>query len=342
MKTNFVILGLYIGFMLAFSACLNQSEPPANDKATFTNPIIADGADPWVIQHQGVYYYCFSTGDKVWISLSVNLHEIGTALPVIVWQPSSGQAYSEELWAPELHIINGIWYIYVAADNGLNENHRMYVLECGEGNPQNPFILKGKIAAPTDRWAIDGTILEQDGHLYFIWSGWEGTVNVQQNLYIAPMSNPWTISGERILISKPEFDWERNGRPLINEGPEILRKNDKIHIIYSASGSWTDDYCLGRLTWQGNSLLDRANWIKHPQPVFSRTKTVFGPGHASFVKSPDGSEDWIIYHAAKYESGGWDRNIRMQKYGWNADGNPNFGTPVTEGVELEVPAGTKK
>ncbi|HPY01258.1 MAG TPA: glycoside hydrolase family 43 protein, partial [Candidatus Marinimicrobia bacterium] len=204
------------------------------------------------------------------------------------------------------------------------------------------YVLVGKIADSTDCWAIDGTVLEHRGHLYFIWSGWEGKVNVQQNLYIAPMSNPATISGDRVLISEPEYEWEKVGRPLVNEGPEILKKNDKIHIIYSASGSWTDDYCLGQLTFTGGDILSRASWIKKPEPVFSKTETVFGPGHASFVKSPDGREDWIVYHAAKYKGGGWDRDVRMQKFGWNNDDSPNFGAPVSAGVLLEVPSGSFK
>ena len=44
----------------------------------------------------------------------------------------------------------------------------------------------------------DGAVIQKDdGSLYFVWSGWPGTTDGQQNLYIAPMSNPYTISGER-------------------------------------------------------------------------------------------------------------------------------------------------
>jgi len=326
---------------LSIVACSVVSKEVPEEPVTFTNPIVADGADPWVIRPQDAYFYCFSTSDQIWVSRSENLHEIGLAEPVLVWQPPKGQAYSEELWAPELHYLDRKWYIYVAADDGLNDNHRMYVLECTGSDPQENFIFKGKITHPTDRWAIDGTVLETDGQLYFIWSGWAGVVNVQQNLYIAPMSNPWTISGDRVLISSPEYAWEKIGRPLINEGPEILKQNNKLHIIYSASGSWTDDYCLGQLTYQGGDILSKENWIKKYHPVFSRTEAVFGPGHASFVKSPDDSQDWIVYHAAKYKGSGWDRNIRMQKFEWNIDDSPNFGIPISEGFPLTVPSGSR-
>ena len=333
-----ILSTMLISVIVRLEYCQEESEIPA----TFTNPVVANGADPWVIRYQDVYYYCFATDDRIWISCSKNLHEIGLAEPKLVWQPPKGNPWSEELWAPELHFLNNKWYIYVAADDGANENHRMYVLESDNIDPQGHYVLVGKIADSSDCWAIDGTILEYNDRLYFIWSGWEGKVNVQQNLYIAPMSNPWTISGDRVLISEPEYEWEKVGRPLVNEGPEILKKNDKIHIIYSASGSWTDDYCLGQLTFTGGDILSRASWIKKPEPVFSKTETVFGPGHASFVKSPDGREDWIVYHAAKYKGGGWDRDVRMQKFGWNNDDSPNFGAPVSAGVLLEVPSGSYK
>jgi len=333
-----ILSTMLISVIVRLEYCQEESEIPA----TFTNPVVADGADPWVIRYQDVYYYCFATDDRIWISCSKNLHEIGLAEPKLVWQPPKGNPWSEELWAPELHFFDNKWYIYVAADDGANENHRMYVLESDNIDPQSHYVLVGKIADSTDCWAIDGTVLEHRGHLYFIWSGWEGKVNVQQNLYIAPMSNPATISGDRVLISEPEYEWEKIGRPLVNEGPEILKKNDKIHIIYSASGSWTDDYCLGQLTFTGGDILSRESWSKNPRPVFSKTETVFGPGHASFVKSPDGREDWIVYHAAKYKGGGWDRDVRMQKFGWNSDDSPNFGAPVSAGVLLEVPSGSFK
>jgi GH43 family beta-xylosidase len=239
-----------------------------------------------------------------------------------------------------LHLLDGRWYIYVAADDGDNRNHRMYVLRGDAEDPQKPFKLKGRIAARTDRWAIDGTILETEGRRYFVWSGWEGDQNVSQNLYVAPLSDPWTISGERVCISKPELPWEMNGRPLINEGPEVLvNKEGKVFLIYSASGSWTDDYCLGELALNGRDPMKPSSWSKSPKPAFARTADVFGPGHGSFVRSPDGKEDWIVYHAARIKGGGWDRDVRAQKFGWLADGSPDFGAPVATGVAIQEPSG---
>lgn len=305
----------------------------------FSNPVVTRGADPWVIRWQTNYFLCQSHGSAVWVNRAARLEDIGVNHWQRVWQAPEGTDYSYEVWAPELHWLQGKWYIYVAADNGDNDHHRMYVLEGSSDDPQARFTFKGKITAPTDRWAIDGTVLEMPGgKLYFIWSGWPGAKNGEQNLYIARMSNPWMISGERICISRPDRAWEKRDSPHINEGPETLWHKGHLFIIYSASGFWDDNYCLGQLTWTGGDVMNPRSWVKKPEPVFVHTKDVFGPGHCSFVKSPDGKEDWIVYHA-HIGPGTSQRDVRIQPFNWNADGSPDFGAPVSPGVKLAPPSG---
>jgi GH43 family beta-xylosidase len=327
----------------SISTQLVLADPGAH--GVFTNPVVRHGQDPWVIRWNSVYYFCQSRNgegsksDGVWVNIATNLEDIGKGHWKCVWRPEPGTFHSKEIWAPELHFFQGKWYIYVAADAGDNSNHRMYVLEGTSQDPQKPFIFKGKIAAPLDHWAIDGTVLEMpDNKLYFIWSGWNGAENVAQDLYIAPMSNPWTISGDRVRISRPEYKWEKEGLP-INEGPETLWNGNHFFVIYSASGFWTDHYCLGQLTWNGGDVLDPKSWVKKPVPVFSGTRTVIAPGHCSFVKSPNGKEDWIIYHAHISADSNGARDVRIQPFTWNADGSPNFGVPVSAGVPLPRPSG---
>ena len=328
------------GWFLFLFACLNGSEIFAADRYhTFTNPVARRGADPWVIRWKSDYYFCQSRLDGVWVNRAVRLEDIGQNQWKCVWHPPEGTLYSKQIWAPELHWLRGKWYIYVAADDGDNANHRMYVLEGTSSDPQKPFVFKGKIASPSDRWAIDGTVLQMpDGKLDFIWSGWPGTNDGVQNLYIAPMSNPWTISGKRVCISQPDQKWEQRDFPHINEGPETLWHGDRLFVIYSASGFWDDNYCLGQLTWTGGDVLDTHSWIKKPEPVFQRSADVLGPGHCSFVTSPDGREDWIIYHA-HIGPGTRVRDVRIQRFSWKADGSPDFGIPVSPGVPLQPPSG---
>jgi GH43 family beta-xylosidase len=219
--------------------------------------------------------------------------------------------------------MEGRWYIYLAADDGRNENHRMWVLEAD--CPFGPWRNRGKL--DTGGWAIDGSVIEEGGNRYFAWSGWPGRHNGQQNLYIARMLDPWTLAGPRILIAEPREPWERVALPLC-EGPQWLHRDGRTFLVYSASGSWTPDYCLGMLVNRDGDLLNPHAWAKHPTPVFQKTEQVWGVGHCCFAHDPVAG-DLLFYHAKTEQSHGWDdRNVRVQPFGWGPEGLPDFGSPI--------------
>lgn len=288
--------------------------------------------DPWIFYLDGYFYHCYSHGGGICVNKAKNIEDLATVADYFVYTPEKGKSYSEELWAPELHIIDGKCYIYVACDDGDNLNHRMYVLYNDSADPQAPYKMGGKITDSTDKWAIDGTVLNYDGKLYFAWSGWEGDINTMQNIYVAEMSDPFTISSKRVLISTPTFDWELNGAngtlgsPYVNEGPVFLTKNGKVYLIYSASGSWCNDYCLGRLDFKGGDILNAANWVKEPTCQFEKTDTIKGPGHCSFFDK-DG-KTYMVYHAFNQdEKFGWSSaDSRVQEITWEND-VPVLGKP---------------
>ena len=321
-------------------------------KQTFTNPLLLSGADPFSFYKDGYYYYTHTTGNRIVLWKTKNIAELKNAEQKTIFTPPQGTDYSKEIWAPEIHFIHGKWYAYFAADNGNNNNHRMYVLENGSSDPmQGEWVFKGKVTDPSDKWAIDGDVFIHRKKLYMIWSGWEGDQNGQQNIYIAKMKNPWSIKGNRVQISASIFDWEKNGdlkdsvtpHVNVNEGPQLLKNGKKLFIVYSASGCWTDYYALGLLSFTGKrNLLEPKKWQKSPQPVFKQSKEngVYAPGHNSFFKSPDGKEDWILYHANSLPGQGCGRyrSPRAQKFTWKKDGTPDFGEPVKEKVPLAIPS----
>jgi GH43 family beta-xylosidase len=324
-------------------------------KATFSNPLLSSGPDPWVEYKDGFYYYMNSTQTNLTVWKTRNIAELKSAEKKIVWNPPANGPYSHDIWAPEIHFLQGKWYIYFAADTGKNSSHRIWVIENSSPDPLvGEWIFKGKVSDVSDKWAIDASVFEDLGKLYMIWSGWEGDENSAQNIYLARMKNPWTIESKRTLLSRPEFPWEKVGdikdnersdnppHVDVNEGPEILKHSDKIFLIYSASGCWTDSYALGMLTaTSGSDLLDASSWKKSGRPVFQQNPAAnaFGPGHNSFFKSPDGKQDWIIYHAnpAPGQGCGEHRSPRTQPFIWNSDGSPSFGLPVGVGVEIPRP-----
>jgi GH43 family beta-xylosidase len=262
--------------------------------------------DPDIIFHGGLYYGCFaSEGDSISIICAPDIDGLATAEPKKVYIAEPGTPWSKQLWAPELHVLDGNCYIYVACDDGNNHNHRMYVLENGSSDPLAPYTMHGKISDDTDRWAIDGTVLSFGGKRYFVWSGWEGELNVCQNLYIAEMSDPFTISSKRVLLSTPEYEWEKLGAdgspesPFINEGPYAFTLDGQTYISYSGAGSWCKDYCIALLKLVGEDPLDPTAWEKEDTPLFSANEEVFGAGHCSVIVREDGKSADLFFH-------GWD------------------------------------
>lgn len=321
-----------------------DEEEPADADDFFTNPLLARGADPWVTQKDGTYYYTYTQGSKLVLYVTDKISELDKVTPINVWVPPPGEMYSQNIWAPELHEIDGKWYMYFAADNGSNANHRMYVIENKSSSPiRGSWELKGKITVPHDEWAIDGTVMPYKGHLYFLWSGSNRGASPQK-IYIAKMSDPWTVEGDRVEIAAPDYDWEQHNGA-INEGPQVLvNPNGRIFVVYSGSSFSSDRYALGLLTLkEEGDPMKAEDWTKHSEPVFSMNAEsgAFGPGHNGFFKSPDGTEDWIIYHARNLPDGGSTnyRNPRIQKFTWNNDGTPNFGIPVKIGEKIKRPSG---
>jgi GH43 family beta-xylosidase len=350
MKYCCFLTGLLCCFFGCGSKTNSPSPPPGNGTAdsSFSNPLLPNGADPWVLQHDSVYYYTHTTGDRILIYATKKMSELGKATPTTVWMPPPTGDYSKEIWAPEIHFLQNRWYIYFAADDGNNDHHRIYALECDDPDPvKGTWTFRGKIAdTATDKWAIDASVFEYGQQLYMIWSGWKGDVNGEQDIFIAKMKDPLTLNGPRVLIASPTHDWERAGAPpSVNEGPEALTgPGGRLFLTFSAGGCWTDQYCLGLLSLKdGGDPLQPGDWTKSDNPVFSSYPEggVFGPGHNGFFRSRDGREDWILYHAnsAAGQGCGANRNPRMQPFTWKSDGSPDFGTPASIYSPLRKPGG---
>ena len=318
-------------------------------RRTFTNPLYA-GADPWVVRHGENYYLCRTgRGGRIEVCVSDSLTRVGR--PHVVWVPPPAGRNSKEVWAPELHRLGMRWYIYYAASDGRNANHRMGVLEAVSDDPQGAYVDRGMLYTGDDpdcrrdnRWAIDGTVLELRGQLYFIWSGWADQRDIQ-HLYLSKMFGACSVEGGRVrLCANDCHPWEcvgerRRSRGL-HEGPQVLHRNGRVFLIYSCSGSWEPTYKLGMLYMDESAdPTDPTSWRKLDRPVFESTRDVFGVGHCCFTTSPDGSEDWILYHSKRFRSNGWDRVVRAQRFTWDAAGFPVFGSPDASRHPLPLPSG---
>lgn len=310
--------------------------------AQATNPILPSGPDPYIAVHSGMYYITHTTGRDIRIRKALTLAGLATAEPVLVWtDPDAARCCN--IWAPEFHRLPSPdghrWYIYyTAGPRTCCAQQRMHVLESEADDPLGPYRYKARLFdAAHDYWAIDPTILTSSGGaLSVIYSGTPQDRmphEKPQHLYIASLSNPWTIRGERILLSEPTLDWERIGGG-VNEGPAVLLRGDTVFLAFSASGCYTDDYAVGLLEARASAnLLDPASWKKHPVPWLARNDQagVFAPGHNSFFRPPGSDQDWIVYHANSRPGLGCGgaRSPRVQPIHWSPAGLPLLDRPKT-------------
>jgi GH43 family beta-xylosidase len=329
--------------VIALAGLAVPTAAPASPPVQFANPLAQQRADPHIMRHtDGFYYFTASVPeyDRIVLRRATTLQGLASAPETVIWRRHTGGEMSWHIWAPEIHRIAGAWYIYFAAGRAEDIwRIRMYVLENTSANPlTGTWVERGRIATPLDTFSLDATTFVHNGTRYLAWAQNDPAVGSGTSLYLAPLANPWTISGSPVRISTPTLSWETIGHR-VNEGPAVIQRNGRVFMTYSASA--TDaNYAVGLLTAQATSnLLNPSAWSKSPQPVLRSNDATsqYGPGHNSFTVSEDGQSDILVYHARPYRDIAGDplydpnRHTRVQKVYWNADGTPNFGIPVADG-----------
>ncbi|GIH23972.1 hypothetical protein Aph01nite_22820 [Acrocarpospora phusangensis] len=317
----------------------------ASPPAQYTNPIAAQRADPHIFRHTDGYYYFTATVpqyDRIVLRRATTIQGLASAAETVIWRKHTSGEMGAHIWAPEIHFINGKWYVYFAA--GRTDDIwriRMYVLESSAANPlTGAWTERGRIVTPWDTFSLDASTFVAGGVRYLIWAQQEPGISTNSNLYIARMgANPWTITGSTTRLTVPTLAWETRGYR-VAEGPAVIQRNGRLFMTYSASA--TDaNYCLGLLTAQaGADPLQASSWVKSANPVFVSNASTgqYGPGHNSFTVSEDGQSDVLVYHDRNYRDISGDplndpnRRTRVQKIYWRADGTPDFGIPVPDGA----------
>ena len=307
----------------------------------YNEPWILQRADPYVYKHtDGTYYFTASVPayDTVVLRSSKTLAGLAEAEEKILWRKHESGPMSKHIWAPEIHYLFGKWYIYFAGGEIEDEwEIRPYVLECQGDDPmQDEWIEKGKMVRAEgdefsfEAFSLDATVFENKGRWYYIWAEKVGVGKQISNLYIAEMENGYTLKTIQVLLTTPDYDWERHGF-WVNEGPGIIKHNGKIFMTYSASETGIQ-YCVGMLTaGEDADLLDPRSWTKERYPVLATNeeKGIYGPGHNSFTKDEEGN-DIIVYHArTEAEIVGNplynpNRHAMLMKVKWSEDGRPVF------------------
>lgn len=298
-------------------------------------------ADPYVYRHvDGSYYFTGTLPGYNGIALrrAESLGDLGRAEETMVWEKHETGSMGAHIWAPELHYLRGKWYLYFAAGDAEDKWHiRPYVLECqGQDPVRDGWEEKGMLqCAEGDEFSfrsfsLDATVFEHRGEYYCVWAEKTGVGKMISNLYIARMKSPTRLATVQVLLTTPDYEWERRGF-WVNEGPAVLRHNGKIYLTYSASDTGAN-YCMGMLTLdEQEDPLDPRCWRKKRSPVLrtEEEKGIYGPGHNSFSVDEEG-DPVIIFHARTQKEIQGDplddpnRHAMIRKILWKPNGEPVF------------------
>ena len=331
--------------LLLLAAALFAAAPSTRSAATFRNPLKANGADPWLTYHDGHYYLTATTGGGIKMRRAETLAGLKTAPDKVVWDDDT-PGRNRNFWATEFHRLDDgtgqmRWYGYYTASGPAEPSHRMFVIESAGDDPTGPYHFKAKLQTdPNDEfYAIDGgPFRAPDGTLYFAWCGRPSPHG--QGLFLSKMKSPWELEGDRVALEASGFGCDH-----VREGPVALQHGGKVFLVYSMCGASEPDYRLGMLVAAdaGADLTDPKSWRQHPKVMLSRNDAagVYGPGHNYFFKSPDGTQDWIVFHGKTTTKNTYsDRAARAQPITWTADGLPDFGVPLADDAEIAEPSGT--
>ncbi|MEE4217756.1 MAG: glycoside hydrolase family 43 protein [Xanthomonadales bacterium] len=321
--------------ILLFLACTSLAATA--DSLNLDNPIVLQRADPWIHRDEstGCYWFIGTAPefDRIELRQACRLNDLKLAEPVTVWRMRESGPMSANIWAPELHRIDGKWYIYFAAgDVARRFSIRMYVLSNANDDPMTgEWVEEGQIRTPWDSFSLDATSFEHRGKRYLLWAQMDRDRSYNSALLIAEMDSPVSIRQEVAIISEPLLDWERLGYK-VNEGAAVIIRNGRVFLTYSASA--TDHrYAMG-LLWADEhaDLMDPASWHKLPEPVFTSDESLgrYGPGHNSFTIAEDGKTDLMIYHSRDYRDligtplTDPNRHARARVLHWDDNGFPDF------------------
>lgn len=263
----------------------------------------------------------------------------------VVYSENENDKTYGPFWAPEMHFIDGKWYIYTSTKNAKDiwQKH-ILCLKAKSDNPFDGFELAGHINPQL--YAIDPTIYQdhKNNKLYISYSIAEKCG--KQCVAIQELKSPTETTGEYGVVSMPEYDWEMvapyEGNWTINEGSYFIEKDDRLFIIYSANGCWCDDYCLGILEFVGNNMLSADSWKKSKRPFMIKGNGNYGPGHATFFYSPDKTELWVCHHclaASNPTNSPMDRYCHVQKVEFDEMGFPNMHIPIMADTVYNPPSG---
>lgn len=315
-----------------------ETKPRNGHLNEYNIPFIEQRADPFICRDEsrGRFYFTASVPeyDRIVLRCADSVEDLRRADEKTVWTAHESGEMSHHIWAPELHYLFDRWYIYFAA--GERDNIwkiRPYVLECTGDDPMTgEWRELGRLQRSADdvysfaAFSLDTTVFEHRGEWYCVWAEKVSVGIGISNLYIARMGSPVRMATAQVLLTTPDYEWERRDI-WVNEGPSVIRHNGRLYLSFSASATGSV-YCMGLLSIdEDDDLLDPRSWVKERQPVLSTDENMgfYGPGHNSFTEDGRGNT-LCVFHARTYKDIEGDplydpnRHTFLMRVEWDGNG----------------------
>lgn len=280
-------------------------------------PLAEGYGDPVIFPWKGKYYF-LGTNDNL-NDIGIYIREADTPEELfatdveqhLILPYDESRGLMQTFWAPEFHVIGGEAYILFAV-SGRQWAPQCHVMRLKSGqslidpgsweDPVSVCRCDGGPLAP-NAISLDMTYVESGSTGYMVWSYREHigqSLDTGSMLYIATVDKrePWRLTSEPVLLSRPLLGWENVAGTINNEGPNSFIANGTIYLTYSGGDACGYTYALGLLTAKvGDDLTNVGNWKKRNTPVlsFRSIDGVYGPGHNAFFVDPEGNL-MISYH----------------------------------------------
>ena len=169
-------------------------------------------------------------------------------------------------------------------------------------NPAGPFtdVYDHPLFAP-DYSVIDASLLfDDDGkiYLYYARDCSENVVDGKKTSQVYGIELASDLSGtvgEPVLLATPTSPWELlSGSVIWNEGPCAFKRNGIYYLLFTANYYASRHYAVGYAT--ATSPLGPYTKAAENPILVGDGKSTAGTGHCNLTHSPDGTEDYIVYH----------------------------------------------
>ncbi|MBQ8016008.1 MAG: family 43 glycosylhydrolase, partial [Clostridia bacterium] len=163
-----------------------------------TEIFIKDRADPYITKGSDGYYYFTASYpmygkddpegyDRIILRRAKTIDALAAAEEKVIWRAEDSDTSFRFVWAPEIHEINGKWYVLFAASASENNvwDIDCHVIMCNGIDPYNDsWADKGKFEACEDDdfsfrgFSLDMTYFEYGEKHYVVWAQNGGNSNV--------------------------------------------------------------------------------------------------------------------------------------------------------------------